>query len=794
MGRNIKKTLPGIAAFIFTAAFMVTAMAVTGIYPWGTRSYLSIDGMHQYLPFLTELHHKIRSGESLYFTWHAGLGMDFYSIFSYYLASPLNLLLLLFSTDDLNEAVTLLIVLKTALASFTMALMMRISSSEGGIRPALAAFLCGVSYGLSAYVVGYHVNLMWMDAVYLLPLVATGLDRIIRKPSHFLLYGITLFLTILCNFTIGFMVCIFSLIYFFAEIRNIRESLRNVASFFLTSLWAGLMNGVLILPTLLQIRTTRASGTLSLAGGGSIITNPLHTIRAMLPGSRYVMTSALDSDVNLYCGIFMVLFAIIYLLDRRNERRERAGMFILALVLFLSCFVTPVSRIFNGFHQGYGFPNRQSFLLIFVMIMLSGRELMHLLTRRNIYTLVTALVLTVFGATDVATAAFVSIRANGSTDRSQEAARISYVRQQISRDPGTYRADFDQGRLYNEGMLAGENAVSAFTSTIPETTVKMLHSLGFYTSLNTVSFTGSTEFTRWLLGVKYSENLARLANLNPYSTVRDSDIMQQDQVTPSLAVTISHEQYRALKKVKMDSVNPFENQNILARALAGTDIYKTTAYKVSKNQDFTIPVSEGETLDLCIRDDSLDTGGQSSITDGALHELQINGEPFSHYLTRIYENVSPVEGVITLRADADITVYAAAVDQTALRKVQNSVDISDTPDIKLNDRGFRLDSVKSGDHVLVSVPWNSSFALYESGADAADTGGPETKLEELAGFTCVTSKGSSTGYTAADVRYTPRGIVPGAVISLSGLVLFILMMIRTGVLHDHPMLTGKHRA
>ena len=47
-------------------------------------------------PFFNELWEKLRNGASLMYTWNIGLGSDFVSVFAYYLASPLNWLVVLF--------------------------------------------------------------------------------------------------------------------------------------------------------------------------------------------------------------------------------------------------------------------------------------------------------------------------------------------------------------------------------------------------------------------------------------------------------------------------------------------------------------------------------------------------------------------------------------------------------------------------------------------------------------------------------------------------------------------------
>lgn len=75
-----------------------------------------MDLYHQYLPFFNELWEKLRNGASLMYTWNIGLGSDFVSVFAYYLASPLNWLVVLFPKSHIIEFIELLIILRFRLA------------------------------------------------------------------------------------------------------------------------------------------------------------------------------------------------------------------------------------------------------------------------------------------------------------------------------------------------------------------------------------------------------------------------------------------------------------------------------------------------------------------------------------------------------------------------------------------------------------------------------------------------------------------------------------------------------
>ena len=92
-----RKKRPLLAAFCIPAAIMLAAVAYRRIYPFGDRCFLRVDLYHQYMPFFMELRRKLTEGGSLAFTWNGGLGVNFLALYAYYLASPLNWLLLLVS-------------------------------------------------------------------------------------------------------------------------------------------------------------------------------------------------------------------------------------------------------------------------------------------------------------------------------------------------------------------------------------------------------------------------------------------------------------------------------------------------------------------------------------------------------------------------------------------------------------------------------------------------------------------------------------------------------------------------
>ena len=201
--------------FYFWMGFLIPMLtaflgfALNGVWPFGDGTVLIIDSLHQYLPFYTDFHEKLVNHESLLYSFSAGLGYDFWGTFAYYMASPLNFLLVLFSKANVADAMDLFILLKIGLCGGTFSWYLHKRDTERKFLP----LVFGSMFALSNFMIGYYFNLMWLDSIAMLPLIMWGIERIVRGESG-KVYGLSLFYGLWCNYYIGFMLCIFSCLYF----------------------------------------------------------------------------------------------------------------------------------------------------------------------------------------------------------------------------------------------------------------------------------------------------------------------------------------------------------------------------------------------------------------------------------------------------------------------------------------------------------------------------------------------------------------------------------------------------
>ena len=196
--KDILKTHKYLLLSFFLPVLLLEGIAIAEkIQPFGSESFLIVDALHQYLPFFADYQEKLKSMDSMFYSFHAGLGYNFLGLWAYYLASPLNLVIALVSKSMLTMILSHLYVLKIALCCFTAAFYFR--KRRGKDEISIVAF--GMAYGLCSYMVGYSWNIMWMEVMMMLPLILYGIDKLIKEHDG-RLYCFALFISLWCNFYI----------------------------------------------------------------------------------------------------------------------------------------------------------------------------------------------------------------------------------------------------------------------------------------------------------------------------------------------------------------------------------------------------------------------------------------------------------------------------------------------------------------------------------------------------------------------------------------------------------------
>ena len=365
-------------AFLFPTLTVLAAFAVTGCYPFGERTILTVDLYHQYCPFLVAFRNKILAGESLFYSWNDGLGQEYYAAYANYAASPLNIFSLFFTAKTMPVFIEFVTCFRAGLASIFMLLFL---SSNDNKRIDNITVVFSSSYALCGWFISFFWNIMWCDAVVLLPLIALGLKRLLldRKVG---LYIIALAIAISSNYYAGYFLCLFMVLFapayyvclFSGEKPKgdpgrlcFKTFIGAAFRFAFSSILAAGASAALTVPTYLILKNCSATGdTLKVDYG---LQNDLFDFfgRLMVAANPNIR----DGMANVYSGIVIVLLLpLFFLLPKRTgiKLKHKIVFGLLLAIMYLSLTNRTLNFIWHGFHFPNQIPYRESFIMSFLLV------------------------------------------------------------------------------------------------------------------------------------------------------------------------------------------------------------------------------------------------------------------------------------------------------------------------------------------------------------------------------------------------------------------------------------------
>ncbi|MBE6703160.1 MAG: hypothetical protein E7585_07105 [Ruminococcaceae bacterium] len=366
----IKKQQALLLSFFVPLLLLLTAYAIFGIFPFGEKSVLVLDLAGQYVYFFEGLRDAVLGDKSLLYSFSRALGGEFLGIFAYYLASPFSFLVLLFPKLKITAAIVLILLLKTGSAGATFCFYLR-----GRIRrlPKALTVALSVAYALSGFAIAYQSNLMWMDALILLPLVVFGLERLIDRKG-FLFYTVALALTFITNYYMGYMVALFCVLYFLyytfsKEKIKRRELFRNATFFALFSVLSAFIAAFILLPAAYSLTFGKSDFATPTARSFLLVTLP-ELLKKLLPATYDTVMS--DGAPFLYCGLFALLLLPLFFMSKHFSKRRKIAEALFLLILLLSMIFEPLDRVWHGFSAPNGLPCRYAFLFVFLLLRIAA--------------------------------------------------------------------------------------------------------------------------------------------------------------------------------------------------------------------------------------------------------------------------------------------------------------------------------------------------------------------------------------------------------------------------------------
>jgi Predicted membrane protein len=372
--RFIKKYGWNILAFIIPLVFLICFFAAMGCF--SGKTILNSDMQGQYVSFFQYLKNVLHGDATFPYTFSKGLGGTMYGAFFYYLSNPLNLLVYFF--DSIPNFFLFLVILKLSLCGFTMNLFLSHKFGKND----WVILIFSVIYVLTGYNINYFSNLMWLDGILLAPIILLGIDKIIEGKAGWL-YIVTLFISIVVNYYIGFILCVISVIYFFYSLFlkydwKMEKKLlkKRIIHFFIITFFTGMMTSFILIPCGLEILNVER--VYSFSTMTMINWNFFDYIAPLYMGFGNFTNPLNYFGFNIYCGILTLLLVILYFRNSTISKKEKKLTLIVYFILLLPISFEILNYIWHMFTVPVAFNYRYSFFASLFSILIAVKSYLNL--------------------------------------------------------------------------------------------------------------------------------------------------------------------------------------------------------------------------------------------------------------------------------------------------------------------------------------------------------------------------------------------------------------------------------
>ncbi len=812
---------PFLISFFIPVIIMIGIFIQRKIFPFGDNSFLRTDMYHQYAPFMNEFMEKIKHGGSLSYSWNIGMGSNFVALYAYYLASPANWLAFLVPQSLVIEFMTYMIVFKIGLAglSFCYYLSRHFKTRDLGIS------FFAIFYALSAYMAAYSWNIMWLDCLILAPIVILGLERLVKEDKC-LLYCLALALSILSNYYISIMMCIFMVLYFIALLimeSDRRRFLKRCFHFGIYSLLAGGLAACLLIPVLSALRLT-ASGDINMPKTLSSYFSCFQMLARHFVNVEVEI--GLDHHPNIYCGVGVLLLLPLYMMNRKISKKEKIVKGVLLFVMLIGFSLNIPNFVWHGFHFPNSLPARQSFLYIILVLtmcyeafralrastaaQLSGSFwgvtafiflceaiiteetfdfkiyyvtlffvglyalLLYYHKKRTAYAPVLAILavalIAIEASMNTAITSVTTVKRSAYLENQNSFRTLA--KQIETEDTSLFRIEKEPRKTKNDAALASYHSASLFSSTANAHLTSLYKTLGLEGNTNSYSFTGATPLSASLLGVKYTLSANKLDSELYTPLYTDGNVtLYKNCFSLPVGFMLPADLNSSWN---YQTQEPAVAQNSFARICADCgDILTTVPGGSSSIGEYTLSIPETgfyyiDVTNTSIKDVAFVGGSStkdfSNVNRGFLLDLGKLEAGTSVSLT-------------TEQDDQNFTAQAYRLDLTELKRLTDTLNAQPLVIDHYTDTSVTGRVTAASDGLLyTSIPYEKGWTLKVDNVETEPVLFADTML-------AVPLK---SGAHSIELSYHPEGFTPGLLISAVSAVLLALFVFASRALDRRP--------
>lgn len=370
------------SAFIIPVVMMIIISFWFGFYPFGKLSVLVADLRYQFVDYYGYLKNIFFGSDTYFYSFSKTFGGEMVGFSTYYLNNPFVLMLLFFPNDTLPAGVLFMIIIIIGLSglSFNM-LINRVYGTRW------ASLIFSTAYAFIGYYMAYFNCTIYFFNIMLLPIVALGLFDLVKTGKKKYLYIVTLFFSMVTNYYMGYMTCIFSLVFFLylflsnlSKENGFRNNRKTIWIYIGSSALAAGLAACNLVSVYYSLQGQKSSG---------FSLNMSRNFK-MLDVFSGLYSTAFQGNISdglpiIYCSVLAVVFLFLYFINRKISIKEKILSICILGFMLISFYIDALNMAWHGFNHPIGFPYRNSFFFSFLVLFIAYKGFIHMREEIKLY-------------------------------------------------------------------------------------------------------------------------------------------------------------------------------------------------------------------------------------------------------------------------------------------------------------------------------------------------------------------------------------------------------------------------
>lgn len=828
MNKN-RKVQGSIIVFGITVLIMLIIFSNRGIFPFGDKSILISDMNNQYVHFLNAYKSKILEGNGFLHGWDSLTGNKLIALYATYLGSPLNLILLLVPTQYMLEGILILTLIKVGLASVSCYLFLNVLKKHARQFILVVLSLC---YGLMMYVIINAMNIMWLDAVIILPICLIGIHNILQE-NKYIIFTYALIYLFISNYYIAYMVGIFLFIYFTSQViinysmKDYKKGLINYITFFKGTFIAIGCSSIIIIPTYFSIMQEGILSKINLSDF-KFTYSFFELLTPMFLGS--VKTIKTNGLPHIYVGLIVIYFVCLYFYNPLIKLKEKVVHGLLIIMIMISMNLEITNLIWHAMEVPSWFEYRYSFIIAIIFIILACKNLeswqgisRRILTKSYIVLNVIYLLLASGGYEHISVGQVVltllflliyyvilligiqlskksrysitilivvilELVLNGIIGLQRVNLEVEYrsrqdyiqnrqaleesIKNVKGKDDSFYRIEKDFRLSYNDSLNLGYNGISYFSTSSNREITELLKKMGLRSpNLNAVAYEGQTLITDSLFSVKYF--LTKGEDIKGYKPIKRFNNEEDIRILENpYWLPIAFEVDKDILGLELTEVNPILLQESILKSMIGNK--EISYFEPISIKEYKLEEDKVIRLNL---DDLEATSIYVYIDSENLNDisLKLGNQEIKNPTKITHLNVEDAQKELTITLNNEnirinnINVYAFNIES-----FQQTISKLRESSIKVasytsNSISGQLTSSKDDTILYTSIPYDESWHIKLNGKEVEG-------IKILGGFLGVNLP-EKENYSI-EFTFIPKGLYVGSMISAISIIGLVVISVK----------------